>query len=120
MPITVIECPAARFNVTTKRGTRQEITFTIVGRADLASATWAGVARRGPETVTLGVTAALATVTTADDSVEVAVELTAAQSTAMRLGGYRFDVMDTGADEVWATGRIVIARNEVVPYQAAP
>lgn len=112
--VTRIDCPAALFSVTTKRGTVANITFTIVGRADLADDIWVATLRKGITTKTLTVVLTTATVDAPNDSVEVALTLSAVDSASLAHGTYRFDCMDDTTKEVWASGSITIERNMVV------
>ena len=60
--VTVIDCPAARFAVKTKRGEKLDITFTIVGQAALNDDAWSAKLRGKNRVLPLGVSKSVTTV----------------------------------------------------------
>ena len=112
--VTVIDCPAARFAVKTKRGEKLDITFTIVGQSALNDDIWSAKLRGRNRVLALGVSKSVTTVDAPGDSILLTVGLSAAHSLSLLPGTYLFDCMDTDTDQVWGSGTIKILRNTVI------
>ncbi len=102
--------PEYRFATTRKQGDDWTEAFTIEGYASLAGHTWrAQVRGRARRLVaTPGVSTTTVTVTTADDSVRVELNVNKAGMALLDPGVYVVDVEDVTDGHTWATGTLEV------------
>lgn len=89
------------------------IEFTLEGEAALAAHEWTAQLRdrAGRLKADLEVERSVVTVTSADDSVQVTVRMSAAHSSGLRRGVYMVETSDVTAKRTWATGTLAIRRD---------